>query len=312
VKVTGQASKRVTNADFQIRVENSSGSSLEVFADAAQLELGTKARPWSPNVDDSPTWWSSFSQAPIYLHAIGAGSSRSAGGFDYTEYEHIRVWVTSSEDDWWERALPSRLGVLGTDSSSSVGQIKNLWGFHAESEGRDRRTTKLQVNATTDTVDLLDNRTNDLYESYDLADLNVDQDEVLKFTVWGDEDTGFTRDLEALTIHRDLAWVVGKETYQGTTTRVLKVCRPHTNGYVLADDDLSNYLEVIQDYDMGDTTGTCTAIGFPEGDEEKLMLTIDGTSHSVGLHYDYAYWAASHEVELISRHEYTGYDLVIT
>lgn len=317
ISVTGRATKRAIGADVQIHVVNGSGGLLEVFADAAQLEMGSTVRPWMPMADYAPTWWNNFDLSPAYLHAIGSASSITKGAgpasVTYDEYEHIRVWVAKSEGDWWLDALPTRTGTMAADLTDDVAAIRSIWGFVAETESRERRTTKLAVNTTTNTIDLVDNLVPDVYESYQLAESLLDQDDRLRYAVWEEEDSAnFSRTLECLTIHRDRLWVVSLETYLSTTYRVLKICRPHSNSYVLADEDLPNYLEVLQDYNLGVTSGSCTAIGFVEGNENKVLLTIDAVVYTVPLYYDYAFWSASRELELLSRHEYSGYDLVVT
>ena len=322
LSVTGRATKRMVSADFQIHVVNGSGGSLEVFVDAAQLESGPTVRPWMPMGDHTPTWWDNIDLSPVYLHAIGPASSITKGaGFasvTYDEYEHVRVWVAKSESDWWLNSLPTRVETMTVDLTDDVAAIRSIWGFEAETDTRERRTTKLSVNTTTNRVDLVDNLVSDVYESYQLAERFLDQDDRLRYAVWEEEDSAnFNRTLECLTIHRDRLWVVSQENYLGVDYRVLKICRPHSNSYVLADEDLPNYLEVLQDYNLDisgvDVTGvSCTSIGFVEGNENKVLLTMDGTVYAAPLYYDYAYWSPARELELLARHEYDGYSLVVT
>jgi hypothetical protein len=311
VTVTKQATARIVSVDLMVHVQNDASGTLEVFVDAMQVETGERARPWMPNPASMPWWWDVLPLPPIYLHAIDAGTERSINGVTYTEYPHTRVWVTTAQEDWWDSALPTRVGDLVASVAGYNYTTRNVWGFVAEPDARLRFTTKFVVNSNK--VNLVQKLTPaDVMYEFQLAEQFLDNDLRTRYAVWEEEDASFSRTIEALTIHRDRLWLVALETYQDTTRRVLKVCRPHSNSYVLADVDLPNYLEVIQDFSLSTASGSCTDMAFVDGQDNLMMLVIDATEYELPLYYDYAYFSGSRINELLLRHEYSGDSLVLS
>ena len=72
-----------------------------------------------------------------------------------------------------------------------------------------------------------------------------------------------------------------------------------------------NFLEVLQDYNLGLASGTVSAIGFAEGDDSKLLLTLDEGDYVAQLWYDYALYDEEVATSTLLRHNYQGKDLVL-
>ena len=316
------ATNRVSSADLMITVESVTDEAA-VFVDAAQLEAGAQVRSWAPNPNSVPHWLVMHStqprsalNAPVYVESVGAASSRTTDhltGYDisYDEYEHNKIWVTSSVDDWWESALPTRVSALSTPILELEAITQNVWGFRADPHSRRRRTNILRISGNRiQRVDLL--TTNDVWAEYQIAEPFLEYVPKVTYGIWDKDDTGYDIDLEALTIHRDRLWVVARETYQGTTRRVLKICKTAGNSFTLADTGVDNYLELLQDWDLGPDTGTCTAIGFSEGDDSTLVVEIDSGQQTTTMYYDYGYWTPDQENQVLIRHDYGTDTLVMT
>lgn len=316
IQVTKDIAKRVHRADFMIVLDNDTDHDWEVFVDACQLEASPAATAFQLPPDSVPFWMEPQNQA-FHLQAIGSASSRTVEhktgqGVTYNEYIHRRVFVTNDTFEWWYKAIPTRVGSLSAESGLEA-TVKTRWGFTAEEETRARRNASFQIASDGSSIDWVVEETPiDVLFSYKLADHFADGGYQDEYMVPEDEDSSYTFVAEALTVHRDLLWIVGKETWNGTTKRILKICLPSGQPDVLADSDKTNFLEVIQDFDLGISSGSATAVAFVEGHDDKLVVTIDGADYSAALWYDYAYWTQDMLTAALLRHSYAGNELVMT
>jgi hypothetical protein len=310
VSVTLTTTKRIQSLEIQVLLDNDSGSTKEMFIDAAQLEFG-KLSPWTPNAGALPHWFERPSLGPVFAESVSSGTSRTVGSVTYDEYVHNRIWLTPWVADWWERALPTRVGTLAAYAGSEVGTEREIWGFNADVDTRERRTMKYTI--ADNRLKLVDAVTPvDVYYSFKIAERWFDNDGFDRYAIWDEEPGGYTVTFEAFTIHRDRIWLIVKEVYNSTTYRTLKIVRPSPSGWVLADDTITDYLEVLADFDTGLNTGTCTSVRFADGNENLLLLTIDASEYSLDVFYDYAFFDPNNTGSLLLRHAYTGDTLVLT
>ena len=303
-------SRRVQDVAIEIHLDNDTGAAIEMFADAAQLEFGA-VTPWAINPGALPVWLERPSLGPVFVEAVAPAVDRTVGAVTYAEHAHRRIWLTPWAPDWWLRAMPTRVGSIAAYSGSATGTTRNLWGFRADPDTRSRRTSRYVVEDNR--IKLVDANTPvDVHESFKLAERWFDNDGFDRYAVWDEEPGGYTVTIEALTIHRDRLWIVVKETWQSVTYRTLKIARTAPSGWVLADPDITNYLEVLADFDMGLNTGTCTSVAFAEGRDDLLLLTIGGSPYSIDVFYDYAFFSEDDLGALLLRHDYQGDTIVLT
>lgn len=318
ISCTLTPTKRVARIDFLVVIENDLGHDYEVFVDACQLELGKAATSFERRLDESPFWMvQNGNQVPYFIEALGAGTSRqvehvSGDQVSYTEYERYRIWPTGDQHDWWLNALPTRVDTPTVDASGLQSTVRTRYGFHSDVEDRSRRAAKFQISSDKGSIEwVVEDTPIDVIFSYAIGDHFMDGGNFDEYGVPGEEDGSYDITIEALTVHKDLVWVVALETWNGTTIRVLKVLRPFQRPDILADNAQVNFLENIQDYNLGLSTGTVSAIGFAEGDDTKLLLTLDGTEYVAQLWYDYAFFDREVATSTLLRHNYQGQDLVM-
>jgi hypothetical protein len=317
VAVTITCSKRASQADIMVHLDNSEGSrTWEVFLDAFQLEAAASTSAWSMSFERFPHWINETSRAPIGVQSIGASAERTIElvtnfGVTYDEVPHTRIWPLVTVEEWWVRAIPTRVDLV-TPATEPTGIIRTRWGFLADENTRRRFNTGFRIQNNQIQLYVEDTPV-DVVFAYSVADHFMDgNDSKELYGIYGEEDAAFTVTFEALTVHREKLWVIIKEVYEGTTTRVLKILKPGQAPTVLGDSTQTNFLETIQDFDVGDNTGTCNSVAFVDGDDTKLAVDISSTVKVLNLYYDYGFFDSSHITNLLLRHEYTGETLVVT
>jgi len=317
MSVTITPTKRVARVDFMISIVSSLTHDFEMFVDACQLELGTAPTSFFRRRGERPHWIEDERPAPYFVEALGAAASRtvehvSGSPTTYNEYERYRIWPTTSTFTWWGNAIPTRLDTIAVDADSLEANVLFRYGFEANSVDRARRAAMFQISTDQTKIEWVVEETPiDVIFDYQIADHHMDGGNWDEYGILGEEDENSTIVIEALTIHKDLLWIVVLETWNSVTKRVLKVCKPFQRPDVLADSDQENFLEALQDYDLGLATGTISAIGFAEGDDSKLLLTRDGVGYVAQLWYDYAFYDEEVATSALLRHNYEGKDLVL-
>jgi hypothetical protein len=318
ISATITPTKRVVRVDFMIAIVNELAHDYEVFVDACQLELGTAPTSFFRRRGERLHWMDPDERpAPYFVEALGSASSRTVehvtgSPTTYSEYQRYRIWPTQDVYQWWLNAIPTRVDTMAVDSESLEANVQFRYGFEASPHDRARRAAIFQISSDKTKIEwAIEETPIDVLFSYQLADHHMDGGNWDEYGIADVEDTSYSIAIEAITLHKDLLWVVAKETWNSTTLRVLKVCLPFQRPDVLADSAQPNFLEVLQDYDLGLATGTVSAIGFAEGDDSKLLLTLDGGEYVAQLWYDYALYDEEVATSTLLRHNYQGKDLVL-
>jgi len=317
IETTVSCDRRVFRADVMFVVDNEDGDSTwEVFVDGVQLEGAPGATSYERPLTELPHWLENRNRSLFYLQAVGAATERTVeheSGYPltYSEYQHTKVWITQDKFDWWLQAVPTRTGSI-TATSGLSGTTRTRWGFEAESETKVRRNAAFQI-GDNQIQYVVEDTPADILFSHDIADHFMDGADTLRdeYGIYADDDESFSVTIEALTVHRNMLWVVVKETFEGSTIRVLKVLRPAQRPDVLADDDQDNFLETIQDFRLDDADGTVTSVAFVEGNDAKLVMQKGDDQYSLDLYFDYAFWTTDLVTAALLRHNYSA-ELVVS
>jgi hypothetical protein len=318
VEVTLTPTQRVARIDFMVVVDNDLGHDYEIFVDACQLELGMAATSFDRKLDESPFWMAQNGrQSPFFLEALGAAAERTVehivgDEITYNEYPRYRIWATNDQFDWWLNSIPTRADSPVEDEDDLEATVRTRYGFGTNPEDRSRRAAVFQISDDATKIQWVYEETPiDVIFEYQIADHFMDGGFYNEYGIPAEEDENFEIEIEAITVHKDMVWAVAKETWNGVTKRVLKILLPFQRPDVLADDDQPNFLETVRDIDLAYTSGSVTAIGFVDGDDTKLQMTIDGTDYIVNLWYDYVFFDRDVATSALLRHNYGSQDLVM-
>lgn len=282
---------------------------IRVYVGAAQLQTGM-ATPWTEN--DFPrhlglnTGGTYAVDAYVHLDEETTQTETFAPGdpVEWTSTKKRAIFPLPDFHTYWYEATPSRASA-STELPSSVG--KTTLGWYSTKEGENWSTSwTIQDNRI---VQRNSSITNEIIGTFDIGEFWLDEDgSEGSGLLTEDEDPGFSRVLEALTVHKNLLWVVCKETEGGVTVRVLKTLRPWSRWPLpeAYNQSIPNmHLECIGDVRLPDATGTVDYLAFAEERPDTIVVRLDGEFQAIDLEYDYGLHV-TRERQVILRHEYEG------
>lgn len=283
--------------------------SLRVYVGAAQLESGD-VTPWSendfPKLVAFPGLGGTYPvDAYVELDEEATGEETFIGdAVAWTSKKKRALFPVSSQDDYWGQMVPTR-ATASDDLPSST--ERTILGWYSTVEGESWSTSwAIQGNKLVQRNAAI---TNEILAEFDIGEFWLDEDEPSVIgLLTSDEDPGFSRVLEALTVHKNLLWVVCKETENGTTSRVLKVLKPWSrwslpNAY---DQGIPNmHLECLGDVLLPVSSGTVDYLAFSEDRPDSIVIRLDDEFTAIDLWFDYAMHVTP-ERQVILRHDYDG------
>ena len=316
--VTTTLTKELFGLTFSVYIDNNTGDDLVVYAGAAQLELSKKATVWEEGVFTLIPYIKPDAgyDGPIDAYVVlpETTSAETVGAYDEVEYTSAprrKLTYLADAEIFWEGLCPSRATMtVVTDVPSATSRAKLGW-YTTPHDAPDVYTTSWRI--ADDKIEQFNTLApTEVIGSFDLAEFHLDgANNGMVGILTDSEEPDFVRTLEALIVHQNLLYIVCKEVYRGTTTRVLKIVNPHSQwtNPIAYDQGLSMYLEVIGDVDLGLSSGTLDYLGVQDENPDKLLARINDVYYDVEFEYDYFLFDADMR-QVILRQPYDNGTLV--
>lgn len=266
---TVTASKETHEIGVSVVVEPREGEKCVIEVGAVQLEYGAESTPFTEHV-------SKFGALFLVSPFETVVESTDWGSITYTRQSVTPIEDNISYDDLVDRIPPSRASI--TPAVDEQGVTYTTLGVRVDDSGR-QFTTGWRINGS----NLIErynamNRQSEVFNTFKVADLfGNGGTEVLYFKP---DYLGVTSVFEALTVAGEWLYVIVKETWNGKTMRLLKVCRPIFRWNEIG------YLESVSDVYLDDGTGTCESVGLIESRTDRLLLVISGVPKVAQLIWD--------------------------
>lgn len=269
----------VNDQVYRINYTVTSNCSGPVYIAAPQIETEMLTN-WSNNFNDSITY---YSNTPRF-NAVFAVPEESS-------LKKIPIFQIANQTDFLEASLPTRI-------EKSIAPYKDLAPYATQAYGR--KVTELSEVIRTEWAvveeQIVERSVSptvwDIYGRFNIKDLRFFED-----LVYGTRDnTLLTITPIATAIHRDLLFVLCKETYINKTYRTLKIMKP------IAPANGATYLESIVDFDLDLNFDIdlglnqladeeVSSIGFSELDPSWLIInTTANVRYYYRVYYDYYYF----------------------
>jgi len=268
--ITITAAKETHSIRVSAIVEDRDGETVVMDFGGAQLESGTTSTEWTEHIGRQGTLFLVYPRVTV--------DETTAWGFiSYFRQPIIAIEDTFGYGDLISTLVPTRATMeLAADEDgttfTTLGVMVDQDGYQFQVGWRIVANVIERYNSI--------NTQNEVWATYKIGDLYGNG--TTDFYYYKPDQLGVTQTLEAMTVARDLLHVVVKETWNGTTMRILKIVKPTYRW-----DDVG-YLESIGDVYLNDGTGTCESIGLIEGQANKILVVIDGVSYVVSLLWDAA------------------------
>ena len=254
---------------------------VDVLVCAPIMQLGDSLQNWAPGLDQTI-------QQEFRLYMVGStGETQS----------RIELSQVVEEYAFFEDAIPTRLesspGITGDLLSDNFAPPTYEWSkdyweceFRVSGDYIERYSVRIP---------------SDVWNEYSVLDRYMDNEvNTGEYGFFTGEYDGFTRTLEALCVWRGRIYLIAKESYGGSTHRVLKIVRWQ---------GVDNRLETIHDLRLGMDTGDVSSVGFVEGRMDQLGIVMsDDATWTVQMYFD-QYLYDSQRRQVLTRHPYTGYTL---
>lgn len=278
--VTFYPTKQTHNIEVSIIAQDEDGEDVVIDIGGIQLEEGPYSLPYTE-----------YKFEPDYLFLVypeeDITESTAWGNVTYTRQKKVRI-----RDDFdYQRLLelpPSRAELSA--STDEVGVTNNVFDVYVEEDGArfsiGWRITSNYIERYN--ADLL---MDEVFDTVSVADLYADGKRNRYYFKPSSFD--ITQVYEALTVANKFIYVIVKETYNGKTCRVLKVCSPYLRW------DVRDHLESLADIYVDDGTGTCNSVSLVSGRTDQLLIDIDSTVYLCQLKWDSA--ATSRDGNVILR-----------
>jgi len=276
--ITMEPTGEIRSLRFEVRSQPT--GELDVLFSAPTLQEGSQIGGWQPGND--------YLAQNFRVSMVGATGE---------EQQRIELRQVQNEFDLFEDALPTRLvaspGITGETVSSNF--APPVWEANADFWECEFRVSGEYIERYSARLD------RDVWNQYSILDRYMDNEvNTGEYGYTTAEYSGFTRTLEALCVWRRRIYLVCKESYGGSTYRVLKVLRWQ---------GIDDNLETITDLRVGMDTGDVSSVEFVEGRVDQLALTMsDDTQWTMSMYYD-VFLYDSDRRQLLVRHPYTGYTL---
>lgn len=288
IAATGEA-KRIR---FDLTFDNDLGYTDHIRISAPQLEEGTSATEWKRGPTDEQ-------DALIHVEMVGTPVTGEltiapADPVAITSVPRIALRETTILLDSFEDAIPTRvvasagdpgLALINDQSTTEYTWNRAVW------------RTRIRINSGTSIEKYFSAITGEVSNISTVLDRYIDNLSGTEEFGYLTDEVGFSRTLEALTVYRDRIYIVAKETFNGATTRSLKVVKSV---------GLNNRLEVIGDVRIDDGTSTCTSIAFVDGHIETMRMERSDGVFTLDLSFD-NYFVSVFDRQVILRHAYSSY-----
>lgn len=315
--VTLDLTKEVFSITVAIQIENDTANPIRIYAGAAQLERSKVPTPWSESFRTIVPYQNedSIVGAPVDVYVDYGTTEKTetiVPGHPVTYDARSGRTLLQVKDTFalWYDAIPTKATpTLVTDVPDA--KTYDQFGWYSNPE-RERFNTRWRVT---------DNKIEQYNASipaeticlWDIGELYLDEDFRVTVGIYSsDEDSSFSRTIEAVMVFKELLWVLCKEVEDGVTTRVLKIVDPWSRWPVpLAyDQELPClHLECLGDVDVGISTGSADYIGVLTEDPDKLLIRVSDVYYTVALEFD-RYVFDYQRARIITRSAFTGGELV--
>jgi hypothetical protein len=314
------AEKVIASIDFAVSIWNDSGLPIRVYLSGAQLETMTNPTPWEdPIVLQVPYVRENQIPEPVFDAYADYGAEETTEELItgvpiiYDAVSRRKLIYLQSFDELWNGLAPSRATVEQVVGVPPATQRTTL-GWLTTPDGNPPFTTAWRI-ANNKVEQYNQAISHEIFGSFDIAEYWLDDwYNELVGVMSEDEDSSFSRTLEALCIHQNLIWIVCKETVGLNTVRVLKVLNPknlsvNPNAYDTGATPM--YLECMGDVNLGITSGTVDYLGIIDSDSQKMLMRIGATYYQISFEWDY-YVYEDFRGQVILRTPLTGGTLVTT
>lgn len=265
---------------FKLKLNSDPVADVPVLFSAPMLEEGGSLNEWEPGAD------SQGGDFRVYM----AGPTGE-------ERQLIELDQVGNEYALFEDSIPNRVvatpGITGDVISDTFAPpvyewTKDIWDCEFRISGDNIEHYSVRVPA-------------DVWHSYSILDRYMDNEvNTGEYGYVTGEYAGYTRSLEALCVWRRRIYLLCKDTYGGTTHRILKILRWQ---------GVDNRLETVNEMRVGMDTGDVSSVGFIEGRMDQLAITMaDEAEWTLSMYADIFLYDADRR-QVLLRHPYTGYTL---
>lgn len=274
--------------------DNSSVSKINV--DCAQLEIGESPSPWVGRASDRP-WFILNNQIP----RIHVGKKSDV-------LPRTSIWVLDDDYSFQYNVPPTRVKLTNLlfDDTATITSSWSRMVDHNRQEWPTRwriSNNKLQIE------NILVG--NEVFFEYDIGEISPDS---YQFIVY----TNVTRTLLALTVYRDILYVLVKEVFQGRTEYYLKSVKPHVSQYTKTYLEcygevrlnLEDWIKDLSPLSSYPTTGYKIAISDNDGSRLAIKLP-DSRVLIYKLYFDYGFIDTT-EAILYLREDYNSDGRLVT
>lgn len=257
------------------------GGASALSVDNLQLERGAESSRWVPNIEDRYFWIEDTEPCPISL--LSPTYCQYMGQSDSPEVEY----------EWW-RAHPTRATLASTQTKApfSVPSDQTLGYQYDFYKRRWLEAWRISSNK----IQRYGPEAGDIYANYDLW-----------FPTLEGQYYADTYTLEALTVFRDVGWVVyTRSNWAGVTKRYLGIFSPNVPRSTSLESTTpqSSYLEILTAIELP-VNSAVNRMAFFQDFSEALYLHDGTDEYVVRLYYDYILINFEQE-SVYTRHRYTN------
>lgn len=281
---------------FYVRLNNTGTESIKYYVAAAQLERSPTATPYEDPIatvipyirDQVPLYDGPIDVYVDYGTEEATEEIITGAPVTYDSRSGRRLTYIPDEGIFWDRLPPSRCtATLLTVPAPGATQRTTLGWFNSPED--EYFTTSWRVAGNK--LEQYNQRIpSEIVAQFDLAEFNLDEEANGQIAVLTDtEKPGFSRTLETLCIHKNLIYLVCKETDDGVTARYLKLINPHSRWPLplAQEQEISMWLEVLGDVEIPVSSGTCDYVGPIDASPERFLIRIGAEYYTLDFEYDF-------------------------